>query len=642
MLEQGRAVDRRRLARWWLEWGALAQAAAFLAGFSTLMVLKHNAFHTFALDLAKFDQAIWNTLRGRFLYSTLQDRSILANHFSPFLALLSPLFLFWSDVRALMIVQTAGLAAAGLFLYGLVRSRNRAIAPWVSLAFYLNPALHEVALTEVRRVTFAVPFLALALFGLAERKRGLMCLGLAMALLCKENVAVVVAMVGVYVLIVQRDWKWGVPVASVGVLWAVGVTFWVIAAMRGQSGDLSVYPQLNYFGLSGDSYSEIVSQLIRDPLFPFRSMFDAAGVRALWRVFLPVGVALPLLAPDWLLIVLPSMAYMLMSTARGMHRLEDWYMASLLPGLFAAVGVGLTRLSRGRLVLGGLAVLLGTTVVGYALFSHGPLGGLYDPALYRVGAHERMARAAVKTVPDGARVAAQDPYVPHLSHRRHIYLYPWVSIGMENIDYLVLDRHANPYPLQPSEMNETIDNLVADTSLAVEFEADGIFVLRRGRSTAPAFDIGRVADGAIKLARVEVAVEREDGSFETAAQEPVSVKAGQVVRVSVYWEAVQDPTVERTVSVRISPAGSDPLILLPPISLHDGQPGAGRKPTSWWKEGWQVRDVHYLDIPADAAPGSARVSVLLYDSLTGDRVPFEGSDDMLSVCRVTIEAPDGE
>ena len=98
---------------WWTRHGAWALAILFASLFFGLMVRQHDAFHTRALDLGKFDQAIWNTLRGRFLFSSVQNHSILGNHFSPFMALLSPLFLIWSDVRVLFFVQTVGLPWPG-------------------------------------------------------------------------------------------------------------------------------------------------------------------------------------------------------------------------------------------------------------------------------------------------------------------------------------------------------------------------------------------------------------------------------------------------------------------------------------------------------------------------------------------------
>jgi uncharacterized membrane protein len=621
-------VKRRKWVEWWEERGAFFLAAVFVVVFTWLMVCKHNSFHTFALDLAKFDQAIWNTLHGRFLFSTLQNQSILANHFSPFMAFLAPLFLIWSDVRVLFFVQMLAIAIAGLWLYQIVRLKHRQIAPWFLLAFYLNPALHEVALVEFRRVTLAMPFLALASYALYTRKRWLMVVGLMLALLCKEDMALIVLMTGVYLVLLERDWKWGVPLIVVGAAWAVVVTFWVVSAFIPKGDNLAVYPQMNTFCLEGDTYGEMLAYLMRDPMVLFRRMFDQTGLAALWRVLLPVGLILPFLALDWFLIILPSMAYMLMS-CMGMHQLTGWYMASVLPGLFAALAVGLNRRSEQwarRLVV----LLMGTTLVGYALFSYAPLGAKYDPSLYKVTEHDRIAAAIVDAVPEGASVAAQDPYVPHLAHREHIYLYPWVAIDLDRIGYIVLDRQLHSYPLQPYKLDSILDDLIADTSYTIELEADGAFLFHHNGEPLPAFSVQRTFDGTMLLDRVEIAVPDERGFYRPTAQEPVLLKRGQPVRISLYWEALAAPEAERTISVRILDRSGIPIV------LHDNMPGQGKKPTSWWREGWKIRDVYYLDLPPTVQPGEGTVAVLVYDSHTSEMVPSDEGSQALVICAVDI------
>ncbi len=104
-------------------WGRWLIAILFVAAHFTLMTLKHSSFHSNAFDLGEFDQAIWNTLHGRFLYSALESQSILANHFSPILALVVPLYWLWNDIHMFFLVQSIGLATAGIFLYRIVATK---------------------------------------------------------------------------------------------------------------------------------------------------------------------------------------------------------------------------------------------------------------------------------------------------------------------------------------------------------------------------------------------------------------------------------------------------------------------------------------------------------------------------------------
>ena len=118
--------------------------------------------------------------------------------------------------------------------------------------------------------------------------------------------------------------------------------------------------------------------------------------------------------------------------------------------------------------------------------------------------------------------------------------------------------------------------------------------------------------------------------YHVASQEPVALQPGQQVRVSLYWEAIATPGAERTVSVRISDS-SGAL-----AAVYDNLPGQGKKPTSWWKEGWQIRDVYYLIVSPQAAAGPGSLSVLLYDSFSGENVLFEGGTLTLELCQVVI------
>jgi hypothetical protein len=484
-------------------------------------------------------------------------------------------------------------------------------------------------LQELRRVTLAVPYLALAMYAVYVKNRRLMMIGLVIALLCKENVSLVVMMVGFYLLLFERDWKWGAALMVIGGVWLFACLLWIIPAFE-PPGEAAGYDLISYFSVWGDSFDEILINMLRDPLALLRQVFDRDALLALWRVFLPLGVVLPLLAPDWLLITLPSFAYMLASNQEQMHQLKDWYMASIIPVLFAALGVGLNRRSK-KWAQWSMAGLLVATLIGFRLFSVAPLGGKYDPSYFTLTEHHDLADQVVAAVPADAGVAAQDALISHLAHREHIYDYPWIPREeRENVDYLVLDRQLNAYPFSGVEMNWEIDNLVADPSIVVEMEGDGVYLLRKGGPPLPSFPVDRVAEASIRLDRVEVAVLDGRGFFSPIGQQPVPLYPGQEVRVSLYWEALAPPNGERTVSVRISDA-SGAL-----VAQHDMQPSKGARPTSWWETGWQFRDVYYMTVSDQAPAGPGSVDILLYDTYTSEWVSFEDGTEILPLCSVTI------
>ena len=593
---------------------AVGMALLFTAVFLWLNSRQYLTFQLRAPDVARFDQAIWNTLHGRFLATTIKEESILANHFSPYMAFLSPLLLLWSDARILFAFQIISIAVSGLILYRIVEEKYALLGLLFLLAFYLNPALHQVTLLELRRVTLAMPFLALMLYGLYKGRRGLMLAGIILALLCKENLGLIVAMVGVYLIVRERDWKWGLPIALLGAMWSVGMVLWVIPALSPRD-----YPQLRYFSDWGGSLGEVALNMARSPLRVLRTMFDGGSLRAIWRLLLPLAIVLPFLAVDVLLITLPLVAMMLLSNIQDMHHLQRWYLAPVLPVLFAAVAIGINRLPR-RYAPWTFTALIVATIVSYFLFSQAPLGPNFEPHRYTVTERQQRAWEVIAAVPDEAVVAAQEAFVVPLAHREQIYNYPWFVAGRENIDYFVLGRDFGSYPVPGDEMGYEIDNLIAEPELVVEMEVDGIYLLRQGGEPLPSIELNRVAEDTIKLVRAEVALADEAGFYRPLEGDDLSLAPGDRLRVSLYWEALAAPEAERTVSVRVEDAAGAL------VAQRDSLPGNGARPTSWWQPGWNFRDVYYLEVAPGVTPGPAGIDLVLYDTFTLERVPFDGED----------------
>lgn len=80
------------ISRLWLKASPWLFTTTFIVLFFWTNSRQYATFDLQAPDVPRFSQAIWNTLHGRFLYSSIIDDFILSFHFSPFLALLPMLF----------------------------------------------------------------------------------------------------------------------------------------------------------------------------------------------------------------------------------------------------------------------------------------------------------------------------------------------------------------------------------------------------------------------------------------------------------------------------------------------------------------------------------------------------------------------
>ncbi len=99
------------------DWLAAMLLIVYVVVFSTLTIRQHQSFNTNALDLAKFDQSIWNTAHGRPYEISIGENLVIESHFSPSLAIFAPVYWIWPDVRILFVLQSLLLGGAGFLIY---------------------------------------------------------------------------------------------------------------------------------------------------------------------------------------------------------------------------------------------------------------------------------------------------------------------------------------------------------------------------------------------------------------------------------------------------------------------------------------------------------------------------------------------
>src|SRR5256886_9649860 len=101
-----------------IAWGLLILLMlVYAVEMSHQAVLRYTTFKATAFDLGNMDQVLWNTIHGRLFQFTNQaidwygPPTRLAVHVEPIMLLVSLLYTFSADPRALLIFQTLILAA---------------------------------------------------------------------------------------------------------------------------------------------------------------------------------------------------------------------------------------------------------------------------------------------------------------------------------------------------------------------------------------------------------------------------------------------------------------------------------------------------------------------------------------------------
>ncbi len=552
--------------------------------------LRHAAFRTNIYDLGYYTQTLWNTAHGRFFATSLKPGIYLADHFSPVMLLFVPFFRWLPQPRILLAVQVIAVGTAVIPAYLLLRRRDPVWAPLLVVAFLFNPLLHQVLYQEFHEIMLAAPTLALALYGLQARRRRWLLLGALLTLLVREDMPVYVALLAVYLILFQAEWRReGVFLLGLSTVWLLLVTRWIM-------------PLLGSDYTHGRRLAESLGGV--DVLARLR---QPARAQAVVRLLAPLA-GLPLLGRGTQILWLPAVVLMLLFAESGVGTLSSWHVAPLLPLLWFGAADALTGWPR-RAARAGLIVLLAASVLGFYWWSYAPGGRYFDGSPLRLTLHDRIGREIVTAVPPDASVMAQSGLGAHLAARRSLWLFPWTEETTQP-EWVVLDvKAANTYPLPPSELAHQVTQWQIRPDYRTFWEQDGYFVFVYEPGVLPA--AGRWEwDQGITLRGYEWAQADEYGRFRPVDK----LRGGATTRIDLYWQTDQPLPVNYSVSVRL--LAPDGWV----TAQHDGWPGQGTLGTAVWQPGQLYRDTHYLELPPDL-PSDLRLVVLLYEPIENTPLP---------------------
>lgn len=586
------------------DWLAVLLLLTYVIVFSTLTIRQHQSFNTNALDLAKFDQSIWNTSQGRPYEISVTENLVIESHFSPALAFFAPFYWLWPDIRILFILQSILLGGAGFLIYWYFRRSNSWLGLIVLAAYLMQPALHQVNLVEFRRLTLAVFATSFAVYHLLRKRYGLMAVGLALALLSKEDMSLTVIAFGLYITLIQREWKIGIVTLAIGVIWLVAIPFAVLPSIMTHNRS-DEYQHAYYYSYLGSSIPEILRTIITNPGIIFTYAGQIERLQALFDLFWPTAF-LFLLAPELAFFLVPHLGFLLASTSNRMGRLEAWYPSILIILLFWAVAIGVSRIS-GRWQKIALGFLIIFSAVAWINTSQLWPGKQFDIGQYQVSSHEYKVAELISNIPPNAVVMAQDPFVPHLSHREKIYLFPWTRQD-DSPQFIVLDREMRTYPLNSDEYRSAFYDILASPNYKIVEQLDSFFILEQSGELIPQVSADETWDDALHLRGLDVAVSAPGEAYQSLPEE---LDAGSVLRVDLYWDVIAKMGQNYTVYVHALDARGNVL------GQHDGWPADSHRPTSVLPVGDQVRDIHYLTLPHPIASDELTLRVGLYEGISG-------------------------
>ncbi|HEY54506.1 MAG TPA: DUF2079 domain-containing protein, partial [Caldilineae bacterium] len=259
---------RARLKKNWPLLVLVVMVLSYMILFSYLAIMKHEGLQSKGFDLGNFDQAIWNTAHGRpFEFTNWQGKenwfripSRLGMHVEPILLLIAPLYWLWDNVWVLFILQAVVVALGGVGVWLLAQWRYRkdagralsTAAQWASLAlvavFLLNPYLQSALLVDFHAVTLVAGLIPFAIYFMLRRRYGWFILLALLIAMTKEEMPLLVALMGLYIFIFQ-GWRGTGRKGRKKAFWVGGGAF-VLGVAWTATAFLVIMPYFNSVGAS--------------------------------------------------------------------------------------------------------------------------------------------------------------------------------------------------------------------------------------------------------------------------------------------------------------------------------------------------------------------------------------------------------
>lgn len=386
---------------------------------------RYTTYHALAYDMGNMDQVMWNTLHGHFFRFTngtgdWQGPPIrLGAHVEPIILPLSLFYFVHSGPETLLFVQTVSLALGSIPLFLLAR-RKFPLYPFIAVAFagaYLvAPGVLGEVLYDFHPVALATPLLLLSLWALDARRYKIFAIAAVLAASCKEEVALSIIPLGLYIAFWQKKVRFGITVLLISFIW-VSLCFFIIMPHFNGTG-FSIYAN-RYSWLGTHNNNSESFFVVNDPN-------SIPRYKYLMLLFL-TGGGFSLFCPLWLIPLLPEVFINIFSRQTAQYSGLAQYNAVIIPFLFASSVYGAAtfyacfkKKQIQFIIPFTIAILLITSILNLITVRKQLAIFLFDNTQPRQ--QQKKIDSLLLRIPQSASVATTQTLNAHVSERYTLYL----------------------------------------------------------------------------------------------------------------------------------------------------------------------------------------------------------------------------
>jgi len=448
---------RQRAENWAAPWWMFATPPLVAATIAFAWILHANLIQLYGMTTPSWDVAInqhviWNVSAGQGFYTSFQRADFLGIHFELIFVVLAAVEKLWANPAVPLIFSAAGLAAtapAAYLFFRAILPADKPASPWLAVALSVPlpfwAAIQEASRDFLHPENMALAMALLAAWAGIRGHRMAMWVLCVLVLACKEDQVYTVGVIGLLMAV------YGPPVVraqSRFVVYLAGAWFLIVFGVIQQHLRNYGYTDFVYYGwlLFHPSLSAVLAAIFR----PGALLVVAAIIAGIF--------ALPLLAPRWLLLVIPPYLADVLSGHIPQNYLHLHYVLILLFPLIVAGGVGARRFLGMQSIrpAAALVAMVPALLLGWGTGRLPPMLQS-DPTYYAWPNAVAELQTATAMIPPNAAVSADNGLAVWLANRHTINDFP---DKLDDTAYVVLDHH--PYisgPTDPVKRQAAIDQL---------------------------------------------------------------------------------------------------------------------------------------------------------------------------------------
>ena len=407
----------------------VAAAGLFFLIVSAWTVCRVLSFSTPTFDFGIFAQ-MFHSMKTRGLPITTVERdgplSHFAVHVSPIYYLLLPFYYLAPQPATLQVLQAAVLASAVIPLWLLGKHHNlKPMARCIlCLLLLLYPAYAGGTSYDIHENAFLTPLLLWLFYGIDRKNGAVTAIAAVLTLMVKEDAAVYVAVVALYLLLrsaLSADKKWGLVTGSV-MLGGALLWFAVVTGYLSIFGDgVMTYRYDNFmYDDSGSLITVIKAVLLR----PMKAVFECVDQQKLKFIGLTMGALafLPLMTRRYerLILLIPYLLVNLMTDYQYQYDIFFQYTYGSTACLIYMVLVNAVDFKKNlrRMLALELAMCIS---LGCFVAQIMPKASRYPEYCKTYAGYYEQLREVLDVIPEDASVAATTYYTTYLSQRDVLY-----------------------------------------------------------------------------------------------------------------------------------------------------------------------------------------------------------------------------